>query len=88
MEELAFKSLDYDECLSNRTNNDLDQDAFVNSIQDKLFRIQVDYAKRLKIQEICYKKKFSDLQRNIKELNRQMEVSGMRTINVQERKTN
>lgn len=75
MEELAFKSLAYDEYSSNRVNNDLEQDEFVNSIQEKLLRMQVDYAKRLKIKEICYKKKFSDLQKNIKELVHQMDVS-------------
>lgn len=78
MDELAFKSLEYDECLLNRANNELDLDAFVNSVQDKLFRMQVDYTKRIKIQEICYKKKSSDLQRTIKDLKRQMEVRNIR----------
>lgn len=75
LEELSYKSLDYDECVRSRATNDLEQDALVNSIQNKLFRMQVDYAKRFKIQDLCYKKKFSDFQKKIKELNRQMEVS-------------
>lgn len=37
--------------------------------------MESDYAKRMKIQEICYKKKLSELQRNIMDTNRQMEVS-------------
>lgn len=75
LEELAFKSYEYDEdYLSNETAN-LAQPTVVNNIREKLLRMQNDYAKRMKIHEICYKKKLSDLQTSIMELNRQMEVS-------------
>lgn len=47
----------------------------VNNIQQKLIRMENDYAKRMKIHDICYKKKLSDLKKSINELNRQMEVS-------------
>lgn len=62
------------DCLSNGTAN-VTEPAVVNNIQEKLLRMESDYAKRLKIQEICYKKKLSDLQRNNMDLNRQMQVS-------------
>ncbi|XP_055302935.1 uncharacterized protein LOC129568714 isoform X2 [Sitodiplosis mosellana] len=74
LEELAFKSYDYDEdSLSNGTTNVV-QPPVVNGIQEKLNRMENDYAKRMKIQEICYKKKLSELQRNIMDLNRRMEA--------------
>lgn len=56
-------------------------DAFVSSVQDKLFRMQADYTKQIKIQEICYKKKSSDLQRTIKTLKRQIEVRNIHEFN-------
>lgn len=72
LEELAFKFFDYDEdCLANAHNDS----AVVNNIQAKLLRMENAYAKRVKIQGICYKKKLSDFQRTIMELNRQMQVS-------------
>lgn len=72
---MALKSFDDEEdCLSNGTAN-VAETAVVNNIQEKLLRMETDYAKRMKIQEICYKKKLSDFQRNIMELNRQMQVS-------------
>ena len=76
LEELAFKFFDYDEdCLSNGLANVTTESAVVNSIQAKLLRMENAYAKRVKIQGICYKKKLSDFQRTIMELNRQMQVS-------------
>lgn len=75
LEELAFKSYEYDEgCLANNTTN-ATQPTVVGSIQEKLLRLEIDYAKRFKIQEICYKKKLNDLQKNIMELNRQIDGS-------------
>lgn len=72
LEELAFKFFDYDgDCLANNAHSD---SAVVNNIQAKLLRMENAYAKRVKIQGICYKKKLSDFQRTIMELNRQMQV--------------
>lgn len=77
LEELAFKLFHYDEdCLSNgMPSNVATETAVVNNIQAKLLRMENAYAKRIKIQGICYKKKLSDFQRTIMELNRQMQVS-------------
>lgn len=76
LEELAFKFFDYDEdCLSNGLANVTTESAVVNNIQAKLLRMENAYAKRVKIQGICYKKKIGDFQRTIMELNRQMQVS-------------
>lgn len=76
LEELAFKSFEYDEeCLSNATANVTTTSSVVNNVQQKLIRMENDYAKRMKIHDICYKKKLSDLKKSINELNRQMEVS-------------
>lgn len=72
LEELAFKFFDCDEdCLANAHTDS----AVVNNIQAKLLRMENAYAKRVKIQGICYKKKLGDFQRTIMELNRQMQVS-------------
>lgn len=76
-----MSTLDRDECASNKANKQLDR-AIVNGIQEKLFRLEVNYAKRLKVQEICYKKKFDDLQRKFKELSVDMDVSGNCTLSV------
>lgn len=76
LEELALKSLEHDDCLTNKTSNQLNN-AFADSIQDKLFRLEVSYAKRLKIQQICFETKLSGLRKNIKELTSEMEVSGI-----------
>lgn len=59
--------------------------AFADNIQEKLFRLEVNYAKRLKIQQICFEKKLSGLQKNIKELTSEMEVSERRNINLKQR---
>lgn len=59
--------------------------AFADNIQEKLFRLEVTYAKRLKIQQICFEKKLSGLQKNIKELTSEMEVSERRNINLKQR---
>lgn len=76
LEELAFKFFDYDDdCLSNGLANAHTESTVVNNIQAKLLRMENAYAKRVKIQGICYKKKLSDFQRTIMELNRQMQVS-------------
>lgn len=76
LEELAFKFFDYDEnCLPNGISNVVSDSAVVNNIQAKLLRMENAYAKRVKIQGICYKKKLSDFQHTIMELNRQMQVS-------------
>lgn len=76
LEELATKFFDYDEdCLPNGIANINSDSAVVNNIQAKLLRMENAYAKRVKIQGICYKKKLSDFQRTIMELNRQMQVS-------------
>lgn len=65
LEELAFKTFEYDaDCLSNSMTN-VAEPSVVNNIQEKLLRMESDYAKRMKIQEICYKKKLSDVQKNM-----------------------
>lgn len=74
LEELALNTLDRDECASNKTDNSLDR-AIVNGIQEKLFRLELNYAKRLKVQEICYKKKLDDFQHRFKEYSTEMDVS-------------
>lgn len=62
---MAFKTFEYDaDCLSNSMTN-VAEPSVVNNIQEKLLRMESDYAKRMKIQEICYKKKLSDVQKNM-----------------------
>ncbi|XP_031626283.1 golgin IMH1-like [Contarinia nasturtii] len=46
-----------------------------------------DYAKRMKIQEICYKKKLNHLQKNIMDLKRQMDVKEGKASNKDASKT-
>lgn len=82
MEELtarAFKSYDCDDedCVSNGTTNAVETTIVnnVQPIQEKLLCMERDYVKRMKIQEICYKKKLNHLQKNIMDLKRQMDVS-------------
>lgn len=71
---MASKSIDYDDCVATERNGRLEE-AVINGIQEKLFRMEIDYAKRLKIQEICFKKKFTDLQAENKNFSHKMDVS-------------
>lgn len=71
-----MSTLDRDECASNKANKQLDR-AIVNGFQEKLFRLELNYAKRLKVLEICYKKKLDDLQRKFKKFSAEMDVSGI-----------
>lgn len=69
-----MNTLDRNEHATNKAGSQLDR-AIVNGMQEKLFRLELNYAKRLKVQEICFKKKLDDLQRKFKEFSSEMEVS-------------
>lgn len=68
-----MNTLERNEFATNKAASQLDR-AIVNGMQEKLFRLELNYAKRLKVQEICFKKKLDDLQRTFKELSSEMEV--------------